>query len=182
MTAYPHTAPHNPAPRTGPDTPPRCRNAERLWLRGTWTRLHLRYGRALHELSKVSTPLALGQFAAFPDGQDARDAAEAIETAVLAAYRELDRILAYVGAVLDPGPATCQTCGGGLWATHGQGPAVWQHWRRLSDTMHGFERYTADHPPAVTFGQPDRPDWADGDADLTPPPTNTPANQEEATR
>ncbi|MFC4910917.1 hypothetical protein [Actinomadura gamaensis] len=171
MTTHPHTA-------TWPDTDAeaRRRQAERRWLRGTWTRVHLRYARALHELSQVPTALALGQFAAFPDGQDARDAAEAIETAVQAAYSELDHILTYVAAVLDPGPATCQTCGGGLCSTHGQGPAVWEHWRQLSDAPPGFERYTADHPPAVTFGQPDRPDWTASDTDLTPSRCNTSAS------
>lgn len=177
MTAHPHTT----SPQPTPAAQPRSEHADRHWLRGTWTRTSLRYARALHELSKVPTALALGQFASLPDGQDAQDAAEAIEKAVKAAYSELDRILTYLAAVLDPGHATCQTCGAALVPTSGT-PITWQHWRSLSDTPPAWGPYEPDHTPDVTFGLPDRPDWAIGDIDLTTQPTSTNTTHEESTR
>ncbi|WP_026415430.1 hypothetical protein [Actinomadura oligospora] len=175
MTTHPHTPAATHSATAGAA---RSDHAERLWLRGTWTRTSLRYARALHELSKVPTALALGQFAPLPDSQDAKDAAEAIEKAVQAAYSELDRILTYLNAVLDPGAATCQVCGAAL-VPDGGTPITWQHWRRHDGAPMAWAPYAADHVPAITFSPPTRPDWAKGDADLNTQPASTHTNHGE---
>ncbi|HEU5161149.1 MAG TPA: hypothetical protein VFU43_29405 [Streptosporangiaceae bacterium] len=80
-----------------------ARNGEdRRWLVDTLTRISLRYGRAVHELSQVPAALALAHLSGDPAGQDARDAAEAIGAVVAAAVAELVHIDAYACAITRP--------------------------------------------------------------------------------
>lgn len=143
--------------------------ADRRWLTDTMTRVALRYGRALHELSAVPGLIALANLRPDPYAPDAQHAAEAISATVYRAVEELDRIALYVEAITDPGPVTCDICSCQLVIRTGD--SDFTHWRWVPDPdaplMRWCEEFEADHHALPIYGAPDRPDWRTHDTDLT---------------
>lgn len=141
--------------------------ADRRWLADTMTRVAIRYGRALHELSTVPGLIALANLRTDPYAPDVQDAADAIETTVIAAIEELERITVYVAAITDPGPRTCGVCGAQLATRNG---TAYAHWRWVPDPdsplMRWCEEFVPDHDAQPVYGAPDRPDWRTDDTDL----------------
>src|SRR5918992_2126149 len=137
---------------------------DRWWLLDTLTRVSLRHGRALHALSLIPGPLALAYLHHDPAAEDVQNVADGIANSIQAAMTELDRIEDYVTAIIDPGRARCQVCDAELGIFPHRGG--WEHFRASPGTVAVFE---ADHEPAPRGENPPRPDWRDGDSDLTSP-------------
>lgn len=135
--------------------------ADVRWLRDTLWRVQVRYGRALATLAVVPRLVAEANRWQVPEAtwNEAEEAAAAVRRAI----DELDRVADYLDAVLDPGPATCGTCGEQVGTS--QDGVGWKHWRAINDQASGlarFEFFDTDHDAVPVFGRPDRPAW-DGD-------------------